>query len=1395
MTHFANKRVLITGGSSGIGLALARMLVLEGAHVCIVARGQARIDEAVAELRKLVKSNEQVVFGLPLDIGDPAQIDAVVAPVLERLGGMDVLINNAGITHPAAFIDTPREVAEQIMRINVSGTLDVTRAFLPTMIANGGGQIAIVSSLAGLLGVYGFTAYAASKFALRGFAESLRQELLVHRISITLVFPPDTDTPMLHEENKIKPAETKALSGTVQPISAEIRGCGDIKRTTAATLSRDPGIELAVRRVHGSTDACVDALDHRRSAASVPPAPLDQPRQRQHVLALLAEGGAALGVHDVHHLPEIVVRMPCIGEDLRIELSIEQAIHVRPQIKIIEHPIRPKILLRQHVVRHHEVREHDRHQVPSLSGHASIHHQARIEVEHVASPSDRGFVHAFVVRHEPVDLGAIIRGHERHGDDGSRAYHRAVETESSQSDLPLANTQLVGPRLQFGPEHDLRRRKVEAALFGGSELAPFGHYRLLDHIGEGAMGSVYSAYDEHLERKIAIKLIRASRLDSADLRERTLREARALARLSHPNVVHVYEVGEIQGQLFVAMEFLGGPSLGAWLDVEGRRGWPETLRIFCQAGDGLAAAHAQGIIHRDFKPHNAMFGSDGWVRVLDFGLARFDAPEQSGDAATRLDDPNLDLTISGVVMGTPAYMAPEQITMRQVSAQSDQFSFCVALFEALYGYRPFGGENIGALFEDLTAGRVAARPRDTDVPRWLHAVLLRGLSVDPQARWPSMHELLAALRRDPRVRRRRVATGLLLLAFTSALGFAVAWPDEPAPDVCAGAGEEATEIWGETRAAEVRTLVHERHGTRADELLAIVEPQLDRYATAWSEMRAEACRAHADGQQSSNIFDLRTACLDRRLASLDALVEMLAGASAEQLDGIALAASGLPMLERCADTASLLAELAPPEQAQTRARVQTHREALARALVHEDAGQLQLGLELVAAVLADTEALEYQPLLAEAWLRKGCLEMGADVVEAERSLSQALWTAVAIDHAAVAAEASSKRGYLHGPVLGKHQRALDDLPMLAALNKRVEDDVGLYTEYLNNVGTIHLTADDWPEARRWFEQARDIRVARAHPMDWRGLSTLLNLGAVALWSGRYLDADQIIRDVARESQTVIPSTHDLHIRFAIARSEALEGAGRPRAAIAEIRRCLDNVAGPESPPHLRAYLLEALGRIERDTGDLAKSRDYLNAALALTPVDTLAAWILTSELMLIAALENDASEVETYHQQLAKPLEDQPPAIRARLMGSYGRALHQLGTPREAVATLEKAQSLVIDSTGVSEQSMSASLSYSLGRAYRKLGEHEAAERELLRSHAKFSELYPDADGVMVADILFELGKLEIDRERWDEARVVLEQSISAYLESAESDFKPLLRAREALADLDRARRRTDDDR
>lgn len=219
---FAGRRVLITGGSSGIGKALAGLLLDEGAHVCIVARGQARIDEALAELRERARREGQILTSVALDVGDREAVEAAVPEVLEGLGGpVDLLINNAGITHPAAMLDTPPELFDEIMRVNYFGTVHVTRALLPGMIDTGGGQIAIVSSLAGVIGVYGYSAYSASKFALVGFAECLHQELLVHGIGVSVAFPPDTDTPMLAEENRIKPEQTRVIAGNVEVLSPE----------------------------------------------------------------------------------------------------------------------------------------------------------------------------------------------------------------------------------------------------------------------------------------------------------------------------------------------------------------------------------------------------------------------------------------------------------------------------------------------------------------------------------------------------------------------------------------------------------------------------------------------------------------------------------------------------------------------------------------------------------------------------------------------------------------------------------------------------------------------------------------------------------------------------------------------------------------------------------------------------------------------------------------------------------------------------------------------------------------------------------------------------------------------------------------------------------------------
>jgi 3-dehydrosphinganine reductase len=275
---FAGKRVLITGGSSGIGKALAGQLLDAGAHVCIAARGQARLDEALAELRVRARDPAQVLTSVALDVGDRDAVERAAPTILAELGGLDLLINNAGITHPAAMLDTPAELFESIMRVNYFGTVHVTRALLPAMIEQGGGQVAIVSSLAGVIGIYGYTAYSASKFALVGFAECLRQDLIAHNIGVSVVFPPDTDTPQLSAENLIKPAQTRAIAGNVKVLSPDY-----VARVTLLGLRKGrhqiiPGFGskfscFMARRFPGLTRWTLDSQLRRFERKRLPAAP------------------------------------------------------------------------------------------------------------------------------------------------------------------------------------------------------------------------------------------------------------------------------------------------------------------------------------------------------------------------------------------------------------------------------------------------------------------------------------------------------------------------------------------------------------------------------------------------------------------------------------------------------------------------------------------------------------------------------------------------------------------------------------------------------------------------------------------------------------------------------------------------------------------------------------------------------------------------------------------------------------------------------------------------------------------------------------------------------------------------------------------------------------------
>jgi serine/threonine protein kinase len=273
-----------------------------------------------------------------------------------------------------------------------------------------------------------------------------------------------------------------------------------------------------------------------------------------------------------------------------------------------------------------------------------------------------------------------------------------------------------------------------------------GRYRLLRKIGAGGMSDVYLGFDRELDRNVAVKLM-APWQDDKSFR-RMQREARAMAQLNHPNVVSVYEVGEHDGRCYIAMELVEGPTIDAWIE-EVARPWSEVVRVFLQAGRGLAAAHRAGMVHRDFKPSNVMIGMDQRARVMDFGLAIPHTQDDDDGLLAPSLNPVLEamrdpITEIGFVSGTPAYMSPEQHAGFQASPACDQFAFGVSMWEALFKQRPYPGKTAFAIVRSIEEGNLADPPRSR-VPGWLVHILRRAVAYDADDRYDSMESLLAAI--------------------------------------------------------------------------------------------------------------------------------------------------------------------------------------------------------------------------------------------------------------------------------------------------------------------------------------------------------------------------------------------------------------------------------------------------------------------------------------------------------------------------------------------------------------------------------------------------------------------------------------------------------------------------
>jgi len=636
--------------------------------------------------------------------------------------------------------------------------------------------------------------------------------------------------------------------------------------------------------------------------------------------------------------------------------------------------------------------------------------------------------------------------------------------------------------------------------------AVVGRHVVLQRIGAGGMGVVFAAYDPELDRKVALKLLLPETGGDSG-RARLLREAQALARLAHPNVVGIHDVGTVSEQVWLAMEFVQGQTLGRWLDTP--RSWREVLEVLRSAGEGLAAAHAVSLLHRDFKPDNVMVGDDGRVRVMDFGLARVDAkaaslgsePSQSAEVPDEAPSHSsaTSVTKAGTVVGTPGYMAPEQFANVELTAAVDQFAFCVTLWEALYGERPFAGRSPLEIAASVIEGRLRSPTKGRAVPGWLRCACERGLLAEPTQRWPSMIALLDTLakgRMRAGVRKGLVTVGVLAL-LVAGVEARRRWDIAQRTSACEATGAEVGAAWNDERKQALHAALVATGVSYAPATADKVMPWLDRQAVAWSEARVEACLdADVRGRWDAETLDRSLWCLDERRMQLESLIDELTLADAEVLRGAVTAAAGLASVAACRD-AEILEGVTPPPPADREA-LRDVRADVVRAKNLQQAGRYDKGLELTRGALARAEALAWPPLVAAARMRLGwLLDKSGAYPEAEAELERAYFQAIKGVAPEVAFEAALGLVDVVGVQSARHADGLRWARLADAALEDVPDGEHLLrARLLDNLAAVHEEAGEYDEAKALYEQFLAIMEATLgpeHPLVAMGLNDLANV--------------------------------------------------------------------------------------------------------------------------------------------------------------------------------------------------------------------------------------------------------------------------------------------------------------
>jgi tetratricopeptide (TPR) repeat protein len=865
------------------------------------------------------------------------------------------------------------------------------------------------------------------------------------------------------------------------------------------------------------------------------------------------------------------------------------------------------------------------------------------------------------------------------------------------------------------------RPQAEWELARGSSV---GRYIVLEPLGKGGGGAVYSALDPELERRVALKVLRTDLVGegAAEWRARLTREAQAMARLSHPNVVTVFDVGASDdGGVFLAMERVDGGTLSKWLGAR-KRHWREIVQVLCAAGEGLAAAHAAGIIHRDFKLDNVLMGTDGRPRVTDFGLARAagtvipshtsaDWTDPEKPVSSGLSSLSSQLTLTGSVLGTPGYMAPEQYgTDEPIDVRVDVFSFCATAYRALYGQRPFAGDSVAMIATETINGRVREAPKGTDVPPWLRRVLLRGLSVEREGRPGSMREMIAALRADPAKRRRRWLAGAAIVASAGSIVLGLHAVGERRVRAChTAAADRLGGVWDAPRRAALESAFRSTRQGFADEARLKVEDLLDRYASSWTASAEDACLAvRVRGEQSEAMLELRTSCLDDRLDELRALGEVLGGADAKAVEKSVRAARSLSPIAPCSDVDRLGSTSRLPDDAAQRAEIRALRQELATSKAEVETGRFVEADRRMRAAQDRVEATHYGPLLVDWSMYAATVENNKKDMAEELRRTIALAETYRVDR--VKASAEILLGSTEGEQLGHYEEGHDWLRLAGATIERLGGDAALEVERDVREGWI-------------FE--KESNHAAAEPLFKRALSRATGTAAVR--------PDEMI--IVTNAHTGYATVLDAQGRI----DEALE---HQREAV----RLDEETYGGEHP--VVALDINNLAYFELTAG---QTEDALRSA---------------SRALAILEGRVRRGEISPNNQRLATTTH------------TMGEILLRMHKPQEAIEKLMRARDVY--RATAAEHDAEALADNEIGEASRLLGNADEAQRALDDARAIEAELKGIAPATVGGTLIVQ-AKILLDRKDSKPALEIAERGLGQ-LQAGDADSWSLADARVTVA-------------